>query len=323
MESIASRRSFVQGLGAAFAVSLAPGIAASAPSAKDDPKSIDYAALQADIDNVTARDYAGYYYSGRRPKIAPPRTNAPLGELLAKFPALKRIEDSFEKILKEIRSVRVTDGNRPAIWYLYNMGVIVKTKKSLFGIDVHHRRAGELAELLDFALVTHGHGDHFSYPLFHAMTEKLGKTVVQNFNHKGKAVNGYTPEKSKTYRFKDVTVITGRCDHNANLINFTTPFEVHIGSFTLYHSGDCSSHAKLKTERTPDMWIFHPYCGMNPPAACREAIKPKLAVVAHLQELGHEKNKWRWTYSDGLRMKAAVESAGFKAIMPLWGERIA
>ena len=108
---------------------------------------------------------------------------------------LQYYDYSLDRIVADIPQTIVKPGT-VVIWYLYNMGVIVKTKKSLFGIDVHHRRAAELAELLDFALVTHGHGDHFSYPLFHAMTEKLGKTVVQNFNHKGKAVNGYTPEKS-------------------------------------------------------------------------------------------------------------------------------
>ncbi|MBO5647451.1 MAG: hypothetical protein J6S30_01635, partial [Kiritimatiellae bacterium] len=120
MESIASRRSFVQSVGAAFAVSLAPRFVLSAPSSKAGAKGIDYAALQADIDNVTPRDYSKYH------------SKEFFWELQKKFPTLKRLEDSFDKVLKEVKSTRVTYPNRPAIWYVYNMGFIVKTKKSLF-----------------------------------------------------------------------------------------------------------------------------------------------------------------------------------------------
>ena len=120
-----------------------------------------------------------------------------------------------------------------------------------------------------------------------------------------------------------MTIITGLCDHNDYLIDYTTPFEVQIGRFTLFHSGDCSSHAKLHVTRRPDMWVFHPRCGMDPVAGCREAINPKLAVIAHLQELGHAKGRYRWTYRDGLDIKARLEAAGFTARMPLWGERLA
>ena len=120
----------------------------------------------------------------------------------------------------------------------------------------------------------------------------------------------------------DVTIITGLCDHNDYLIDYTTPFEVQIGRFTLFHSGDCCSHTKLHVLRRPDLWVFHPYCGMDPVAGCREAINPKLAVIAHLQELGHAKNRYRWTYRDGLDEKAKLEEVGFSARMPLWGERL-
>ena len=61
-------------------------------------------------------------------------------------------------------------------------------------------------------------------------------------------------------------------------------------------------------------------CGRK---GCAEAIHPKLAVIAHLQELGHAKGRYRWTYFDGLRQKARIEEAGFAARMPLWGERLA
>ena len=52
-------------------------------------------------------------------------------------------------------------GDAPAVWSVYNMGYIVKTRRSLFSIDLVHRRDAEFAPLLDFALITHNHGDHW------------------------------------------------------------------------------------------------------------------------------------------------------------------
>ena len=98
---------------------------------------------------------------------------------------------------------------------------------------------------------------------------------------------------------------------------------MQIGNFTLYHSGDCYSHAKLHVLRQPDLWVLHPRCGMDPAKACAEAIRPKKAVVAHLQELGHAKGGARWTYENGMSDCRRIEAAGFPAVMPLWGERLA
>jgi hypothetical protein len=176
-------------------------------------------------------------------------------------------------------------------------------------------------------MITHNHGDHYTERFKQEMDWGQRKTVINNFfdNYgiRDRKFGGYTRAKSKTFLLGDVEVITGLCDHNSYLIDYTTPFEVHIGSFTLFHSGDCCDHAKLKPTRRPDMWVFHPRCGMDAAKGCKEAVNPKLAVIAHLQEMGHPKDRYRWTYRDGLDEKARIEAAGFAAKMPLWGERIA
>jgi hypothetical protein len=107
------------------------------------------------------------------------------------------------------------------------------------------------------------------------------------------------------------------------LIDYTTPFEIQIGDFTIYHSGDCYSHAKLNVCRQPDLWVLHPRCGMKAVEGARDAVHPKKVVIAHLQEMDHSKGRYRWTYRDGLNEKALLEEAGFAAVMPLWGERLA
>ena len=314
-----TRRTFAKGMVAASAA-MAAGPAMAQRHASTGDAELD--ARQSEIDAITPQDFAAYWKEGL---ALPPER---LAAALAQFPVLGRLEAAFGKVVREVKETVVTDINHPAVWYVYNMGLVVKTPKTLFSIDLHHRQAEALAPLLDFALVTHNHNDHYTERFTHLMDRVMHKTVVNNFfsNYGVKdrmKFGGYTRAKSKTFHIDDVTVITGLCDHNPYLIDFTTPFEVQIGNFTLYHSGDCYSHAKLHVSRQPDLWVLHPRCGMDPAKACAEAIRPKKAVVAHLQELGHAKGGARWTYENGMSDCRRIEAAGFPAVMPLWGERLA
>ena len=276
---------------------------------------------QSEIDEVAPMDFASYWKMGS--KVQP----SDVLSYTSRFKAIGRLEKAFDKVFDEARSTVVTDINCPAVWYLYNMGLIVKTPKTMFSIDLHHRRAEDFAPFLDFALITHNHGDHYTERFKDAMDRVQRKPVVNNFfcNYgvKDRTLGGYTRAKRKEFQYGDVKVITGLCDHNWYLIDYTTTFEIHIGDFTLFHSGDCCSHAKFDLIRRPDMWVFHPHCGMKAAVACQETVRPKLAVIAHLQEMGHAKGRYRWTYRDGLNQKAEIETAGFAARMPLWGERLA
>ena len=281
----------------------------------------DYDLRQKEIDDVAPSLFVRYCKSGLD---VPP---AELREMECGYPAIGRLEKAFSKVYDEVRHTVVKDLNRPAVWYLYNMGIVVKTPNRLFSIDLHHRRAEEFAPLLDFALITHNHSDHYTERFKDAMDRIHRKPVVNNFfcNYgvKDRKSGGYTRAKRKVFQYGDVKVVTGLCDHNSYLIDYTTTFEVHIGDFTLFHSGDCCSHAKFELSRRPDMWVFHPFCGMDAAMACRETVRPKMALIAHLQEMCHAKGRYRWTYRDGLNQKARIEAAGFPARMPLWGERLA
>ena len=309
-----SRRGFCAGM---FAAAVAAKVARAADAA--DGAELDL--RQREIDAITPDEFAAYW----RPGIELAKDE--LDAATRRFPVLGRLEAAFEKVLREVKETVVTDIDHPAVWYVYNMGLIVKSPKKTFSIDLHHRRAEDMAPLLDFALITHNHNDHYTERFTHLMDRVQRKTVVNNFFSNYGVTDrmkfgGYTRAKSKTFHIGDVTVITGLCDHNPYLIDFTTPFEVQIGNFTLYHSGDCYSHAKLHVSRQPDLWVLHPRCGMDPAKACAETIRPKKAVVAHLQELGHAKGGARWTYKNGMSDCRRIEAAGFPAVMPLWGERL-
>jgi hypothetical protein len=206
--------------------------------------------------------------------------------------SLEKLESGFERILREIAETEIVDA--PAVWSVYNMGYIVKTRESLFSIDLVHRRAVELADKLDFALITHNHGDHCSSELYSALN-KAGKTVISNFldnyGANGKEaknpVGGGFVVGEKTFKINDVEISTSLVDHNKYLLDFTTAFEIRVGNWKLYHSGDCGIADKLKTRwGRPDTWTFFPGCGINVADAVKK-INPCKLVFGHMWELNH------------------------------------
>lgn len=275
---------------------------------------------QAEIDAITPPDYKAYLQRG----LALPPDE--LAAMVKKFPVLGRLEAAFDKVLREAKETAVTDADRPAVWYVYNAGLIVKTREVMFSVDLNHRRAAEFAPLLDFALITHNHGDHYTEEFKYAMDRVEHKPVVNNFfDNYGitdRKFGGYTREKGKVFHYGDVTIVTDLCDHNDYLIDYTTAFEIRIGSFTLFHSGDCCDHTRLKVSRRPDLWMLHPFCGMDAAKGCAETVRPVTAVLGHLQELGHPRERSRWTYRNGLDEKRRIEAAGTPAVMPLWGDKL-
>ena len=139
--------------------------------------------------------------------------------------SLEKLEAGFEKAFAEIKATAVSPG-KPAIWHIYNMGFIVKTAETLFSIDLNHRRELELAPMLDFALITHNHDDHYRQPFYRAMN-RAHKTVINNFIdnygamrwHNGWCgVGGYT-RAEKVFKIKDVEIRTSLTDHNNYLVD--------------------------------------------------------------------------------------------------------
>ena len=295
----------------------AAGLAAARLSLRAEATT-DLEVFQKELDAITPKDYTAFQLPGME------LPDADRLAAYAAFPGLKRYDTAFDKVFAEIQSTTVTD--RPAIWYVYNMGVVVKTAQALFTIDVNHRQATRLEPILDFALITHNHHDHYSDLFLDAM-DRAGKTVVSNFDdnygaHRSKRMPGGYTRAEKTFNLKGVTVKTSLSDHNPYLIDFTTAFEITIGDYTIYHSGDSQNIAKLNPSRTPDLWIVHPRCGLKV-AAGVDKFHPRKTVIAHLFELGHAVNRWRWSVADGQAEVKKVEEAGAVAVMPLWGDRIA
>lgn len=302
-----TRNEFICGAGALAALEALPS---AARVRREGDEVMDYARLQAEVDAVSPRDFEEYL-AGRWDWFG-----------LSRKAALSRLEAAFSRVLSEVKTTVVTDS--PAVWFVYNMGIVVKTRESCFAVDLMHRRAPELAPFLDFAVITHNHFDHYS-EAFYAAMDDAGKLVVSNFKDNYGAVRltgsgGYL-RGNKTLKLKDVEICAYLTDHNEYLTDFTTAFEFKVGDWVLFHSGDCSNGVKLQLAKRPDLWVFHPYCGLEV-ADGLKIVNPQRLVIAHLNELSHWRGRWRWSWQDGLTAKAAAAAAGGTAIMPFWGERI-
>ena len=233
---------------------------------------------QAETDLVSAETYKQYWADGDTRGLA----------------SLEKLEEAFEKVVWEVNETEV--GEHPVVWSVYNMGYVVKTREVLFSIDLVHRRAPELAPLLDFALITHNHNDHWR-PEFYQAMNGAGKTVISNFldnfgvgDWKGRG--GYT-RANRVFVFGDVEVRTSLIDHNDYLIDFTTAFEIRVGDWILYHTGDSGKGCEGKLGTVwgrPDLWLFFPGCGVNVAEAVRN-VKPRRIVFGHLWELGHSSGR--------------------------------
>jgi len=307
-----TRRGFVAGMAAATATALHGAEAA------------DRNAIQKEIDAIPPEAYNAHLLAG------PGLSAADRDAAYARWPILRRYDDAFEKVAREARETAV--GDRPAIWFVYNMGVVVKTRQSLFSIDLCHRLAPTLADALDFAIITHNHGDHFTQEFYKAMDGR-SKTVFTNFadNYgaclRKKGLGGFSRGEC-TYQVRDVTVRTYQSDHNTLLRGFVMPVEVDVGDYTILHNGDTFNTEDLHPTRTPDIWIHHAYCwgakdGTSETVRGIRAFHPRLTVVAHHQELGHAVGRARWTFAQADARKAAAEAEGAVATVPFWGDRLA
>ena len=243
------------------------------------------------------------------------------------FKSLDNLEAAFEKMMREAKDTVVT-GDAPAVWSVYNMGYVVKTRESLFSIDLVHRRAPELAKMLDFALITHNHDDHWRREFYGAM-DGAGKTVVSNFLDNYGVKNwrkdgGYTRAK-RLFKLKDVEIRTSLIDHNDYLVDFTTAFEIKIGEFRLYHTGDSGRGTEHKLETAwgrPDLWLFFPGCGIDVAKAV-EKVNARRIVFGHLWELGHKQGH-RGRLDEPLirRALAAARPIVKDTSVAFWGDRV-
>ncbi len=266
------------------------------------------------VDRMTATDFAKF----NRPHHF---SAADLERCYQHYPILEFYDRALEKILREVPETKVDHG--AVVWHLYNMGYVVKTPGCCFGIDICHRRAEELAPLLDFILVTHNHNDHYNLALLKAMA-KAKKPVISNFY----PAKGYqAPPEHLT--ISDVTIDSERCDHNATLKKFVSAYRIQCGRTddapVIYHTGDSCDPRQLHPSGRVDIHILHPRIGLSVPEAAK-LLSPREIWFSHLLEMGHCKPgiyrpvDWCAAYLDMEMMKKQGIEVSCRC--PMWGEKI-
>lgn len=299
MSESVSRRTFI-GAAASMGAVHALGAAGEAVLPVED----DIARWHRETEEVSPAVYAKYFRDGDTRGYA----------------ALENLEAAFEKVMRGVKETEVT-GDIPAIWSVYNMGYVIKTREALFAVDLVHRRANELAGMVDFTLITHNHSDHWMESFASAVASR-GKLVISNFLPH----NGYTRAR-KVFKIKDVEVRTSLIDHNRRLIDFTTAFEIRVGGkWTVYHTGDSGDGTEPKLETiwgNPDLWLFFPGCGINTKSAIKK-VAAKRVVFGHLWELAHAQGHNGRLDEPLIRPRLKwAEEAGCKDVsLAYWGDKV-
>jgi len=223
---------------------------------------------------------------------------------------------AFDKVKKEIEKTKVKRGT-VAVWLLYNMGYVVKTPTSCFGIDICHKYGHLLANDIDFLLITHNHGDHYTAALIAAM-ENAGKPVVSNF-----IGNKYKVAGKSELKFGDIDIHTSLCDHNATLVNFVVSYEIDCGpatnNYKIFHVGDACNFEQIEPIGNVDLFIPHLSVGLDIPKAV-QIIQPRIVLLSHVLEMNHAVDKWRWSYQFGVDKCRSIKQPN--VFLPVWGEKI-
>jgi hypothetical protein len=255
-----------------------------------------------ELSDKTWATYHGYW-----------KTNPSLAADLEKtMPILYYLNKATEQSVAEIKATKVTRG--AVIWKLYNMGYVVKTRDACFALDLNQRGSEALTGVLDFAIVSHIHGDHNNTLFLDAMIA-AGKKVYTPFYKKGTLIDttrefnfGGVNVRFTMNKQADVPVIVAQinCGPSAN-------------NYTIYHIGDARLLEELNPTRHVNLFILHIENAINTSQSVAR-VKPDITVYDHVMELGHAVDKWRWSYQYTYNKIKNLDPA--KSWILTWGERL-
>lgn len=238
---------------------------------------------------------------------------------------------AFDKVLEEVKTTEVKQGTT-VIWMIYNMGYVIKTPSTCFGVDISHRWAVKLAPYLDFICITHNHSDHYSKPLYDEMF-RLGKPVLSNYLHTGQNYQYTTAKTAGTkvsFTIGNVSIYTNLNDHNnSTLKNYVTTYQFNTGedggNLVLMHVGDSNYNPSQYDIKEP-VDIFIPRYAPNALTennviGIGKKINPKYVLLSHILELAHEGvEESRWSIQLGLERASKLDCEN--SFLPFWGENL-
>lgn len=233
-------------------------------------------------------------------------------------------DKAFDKILNSLRTNK-PKGGEVYVWQLYNMGYIIQTPSSAFGIDIYHYRAQELAPYLDFICSTHTHSDHKWLPLMDKMYQ-LGKPVLSNY-YQPESNYKYTSLSVENYNIGSCNIHSCITRHNNGSTNVpVTVFQIDCGpesgGFVIVHSGD-SNFTVEEYNITKRVDLYIPRYAQTPLAENKaiSLLTPTYTLLSHILELGHKDiSDSRWPLSYGIERMKGLDCK--QSYMPFWGEKL-
>lgn len=247
-----------------------------------------------------------------------PIKDDPFGKTMEeRYPILRYIRFVEERALAEIKATRVESGIR--VWKLYNMGTIVKTKDACFSFDLWPMTT-DFSGVLDFAVVSHVHDDHYSQVLLDALIAK-GKTVYSPFYKKGVIItkDRIVQQGSLEIEFR----VSSQVQFGVPSLITTVDCGPSESRFRILHSGD-SNRASDFPRLGPIHLAFSQwdYWNENPDDGLYHSIAYGTKVFDHRLELAHSIGQWRGPFEEAY---ARIEELGIEADAQIimWGETFA
>lgn len=229
------------------------------------------------------------------------------------WPILYYLRKADQRAYTEIRYTPVTQGF--ILWHLYNMGYVVKTRDKCFAIDLVARDSTDLVGLLDFAICSHSHTDHYDVNFLNAMVA-AGKPVFSPFYSKGTVVT-----TTNEYNFGEVNVRFTPSHQQTDVPVIISQINLGPGAngYTIYDIADARPLTDLNPTRHINLFILHVANGLNIFDAVAR-VHPDDTIYAHEMELGHSISSYRWSY-DFAYDKVNSQPHASTWILT-WGERI-
>ena len=259
----------------------------------------------------------------------------------------------FDKLYAEIKNTQVPDG-QIKLWYVYNMGIVAKTKNLTIGFDLANRWINfdipKLADQLDILIISHPHNDHYDSSLVKRALKRgvavvfpsgkikeewrkpihsdpKGKELKEIF---GNSEHLISMGEDETKVIKQAKITALAAEHGRGREELQVPtrwFLVEVDGFTILHTDDAEligSEAIKKIPQGVDIFLTD----IRAPNRLRAIsfLKPKIVIPLHHWEIfhGRPKTKGEGDFRKILSFKDEVQQQipTSKVIPLIWGESI-
>jgi len=267
----------------------------------------------------------------------------------------------IKKALKEIKTTKV-DKNEIMLWYIYNMGVVIKSEEKTVGIDLGQEwinpQIAQLADYVDLLIFSHPHPDHLSIKAVKRAIENgipvvfpSGRVSFETFYGEGKIGNKTTamsqmiaelakiknndnsdlliamaPEETKTIKGIKITAYPA-VHRGPSFLNKipTRWFWFEIGGFRFLQTDDAGLANKIPLPFFSDKVdvLLTAQPAPNPDEIL--SINPKFAFPLHHHEIGHGRRACEEDTLEKyfqLAEQVKKQNPSIKVMPLIWGEKV-